>query len=53
MLSDSYKTLRGQCPAVQQLLQERAVSSEGLVGQDDSSYFESAALIRFTLAPAS
>jgi hypothetical protein len=52
VLSDSYKTLQGQCPSVQQLLSQRAASIEGVVAQDDTTYFESAALLRIVLAPS-
>ena len=50
--SDSYKTLEGQCPEVQRLLTERSSSVEGVVNDDGASYFESAALVRFVLAPS-
>lgn len=50
--SDSYKTLEGQCPAVQTLLSARSSKVEGVVAQNGDAYFEAAGLLRFELAPA-
>jgi len=52
VLSDSYKTLEGQCPAVQQVLSQRSGSVEGVIAQNDTTYFESAALLRIVLTPS-
>lgn len=48
--SDTYKTLEGQCPALQTLLGGRSSKVEGVVAQNGDAYFEAAALLRFELA---
>jgi uncharacterized membrane protein len=49
--SDSYKTLDGQCPALQALLSQGARSVESVVAQDGDTYFENAGLLRIVLGP--
>jgi hypothetical protein len=51
VVSDSYKTLDGQCPALQALLTQGARSVEAAVAQDGDKYFENAGLLRIVLGP--
>jgi hypothetical protein len=50
--SDTYKTLEGQCPAVQAALTARSSDVEAVVAQDGDAYFENAGLFRFVLKPS-
>ncbi len=50
VINDGYKTLEGQCAAVQQQLSARAATAATVLAGDDTTYFESAGLVRFQLA---
>ena len=51
VVSDGYKTLEHQCPALQALLGSGARSIESAVAQDGDTYYESAGLVRIVLGP--
>jgi hypothetical protein len=51
VLSDSYKTLEGQCSALEGQLARGARSVESVVAQDGDTYFESAGLVRIVVGP--